>query len=107
MTVEEHHSAEELERLFREEKSARMAKRIWIVWQARLGRTEPEITAEISLARRTVQQCVRCYNTAGLAGLQGVCGTPGSCRPRPEAASFAHGRNALPTANRSGTATQR
>ena len=70
MTVEEHYSAEELERLFREEKSARMAKRIWIVWQARLNRTEPEITAEISLARRTVQQCVRCYNTAGLAGLQ-------------------------------------
>ena len=88
MTVEEHHSAEELERLFCEEKSARMAKRIWIVWQARLGRTEPEITAEIRLARRTVQQCVRCYNTAGLAGLQGVVGTPGSCRPRPEAASF-------------------
>ena len=70
MTVEEHHSAEELERLFREEKSARMAKRIWIVWQARLGRTEPEITAEIRLARRTVQPCVRCDNTAGLAGLQ-------------------------------------
>ena len=70
MTVEEHHSAEEFERLFREEKSARMAKRIWIVWQARLGHTEPEITAEISLACRTVQQCVRCYNTAGFAGLQ-------------------------------------
>ena len=47
-----------------------MAKRIWIVWQARLGRTEPEITAEINLARRTVQQCVRYYNAAGLAGLQ-------------------------------------
>ena len=70
MTVEEHHSAEELERLFREEKSTRMAKRIWIVRQASLGRTEPEITAEISLARRTVQQCVRRYNAAGFAGLQ-------------------------------------
>ena len=106
MTVEEHHSAEELERLFREEKSARMAKRIWIVWQARLGRTEPEITAEIRLARRNVQQCVRCYNTAGLQHC-GVVGSPGSCRLRPEAASFAHGRNAFSTANRSGTATQR
>ena len=70
MTVEEHHSVKDLERLFREEKSAQLAKRIWIVWQARLGRTEPEITAEISLARRTVQQCVRRDNTAGLAGLQ-------------------------------------
>ncbi len=62
MTVEEHHSVIDLERLFREEKSAQLAKRIWIVWQARLGRTEPEITAEISLARRSVQQCVRRYN---------------------------------------------
>ena len=74
MTVEEHHSAEELERLFREEKSARIAKRIWIVWQARLGRIEPEITAEISLARRTVQQWVQRYNAAGLAGLQDCSG---------------------------------
>ena len=103
MTVEEHHSAEELERLFREEKSARMAKRIWIVWQARLGRTEPEITAEIRIARRTVQQCVRGYNTAGFASLQDRVGRGW----KPEAASFAHGRNAFPTANRSGTATQR
>ena len=52
MTIAEYHSAEELKQLFREEKSTRIAKRIWIVWQARLGRTEPEITAEISLARR-------------------------------------------------------
>ena len=74
MTVEEHHSVIDLERLFREEKSAQLAKRIWIVWQARLGRTEPEITAEISLARRSVQQCVRRYNAEGLAGLQDRAG---------------------------------
>ena len=35
----------------------------------------------------------------------GVGGSPESSWPRPEAASFAHGRNAFPTANRSGTAT--
>lgn len=74
MTVEEHHSVKDLERLFREEKSAQLAKRIWIVWQARLGRTEPEITAEISLARRSVQQCVRRYNAEGLVGLQDRAG---------------------------------
>lgn len=70
MTIAEYHSAEELQQLFREEKSARVAKRIWIVWQARQGRTEPEITAGISLARRTVQQWVQRYNEEGLAGLQ-------------------------------------
>jgi len=74
VTVEEHDSVKDLERLFREEKSAQLAKRIWIVWQARLGRTEPEITAEISLARRTVQQCVRRYNSEGLAGLRDRAG---------------------------------
>ena len=47
-----------------------MAKRIWIVWQASLGRTEPEITADISLARRSVQQWVQRYNEEGLVGLQ-------------------------------------
>ena len=70
VTIAEHHSAEELKQLFREEKSARIAKRIWIVWQASLGRSEPEITADISLARRTVQQWVRRYNEEGLVGLQ-------------------------------------
>ena len=34
VTVKEHHSAEELERLFRDENAARMAKRIWIVWHS-------------------------------------------------------------------------
>ena len=74
LTVEEHHSVIDLERLLLEEKSAQLAKRIWIVWQARLGRTEPEITAEISLARRSVQQCVRRYNSEGLLGLQDRAG---------------------------------
>jgi hypothetical protein len=43
MTVVEHHSAEELQALFRQEREARRAKRIWTVWQARLGRTAPQI----------------------------------------------------------------
>ena len=52
----------------------RSAKRIWIVWQARLGNTEPEITAAIGLARRTVQTWVQRYNEEGLEGLRDRAG---------------------------------
>lgn len=74
MTVVEHHSAEELQLLFRQERDARVAKRIWIAWQARRGSTEPEITAAIGLSRRTVQTWVQRYNKEGLAGLQDRAG---------------------------------
>ena len=70
MNVVEHQSAEELQALFRQETNARMAKRVWIVWQARLGKIEPEITAAIELSRRAVQEWVRRYNAEGIAGLQ-------------------------------------
>ncbi len=70
MTIVEHHSAEELQGRFRQEKDARVAKRIWVVWQARLGNTEPQITAAIGMARRTVQTWVQRYNAEGLAGLR-------------------------------------
>lgn len=69
MKVVEHHSADQLQMLFRRESEARVAKRIWIVWQARLGKSEPEITASIGLSRRTVQTWVERYNAEGLAGL--------------------------------------
>ena len=70
MTVVEHHSVDELQELFRREKDARVSKRIWMVWQARLGLTEPQITASIGLSRRTVQTWVQRYNEEGLAGLR-------------------------------------
>ncbi|MBC7816410.1 MAG: winged helix-turn-helix domain-containing protein [Planctomycetaceae bacterium] len=70
MTVVDHHSAEELQTLFQREREARLAKRIWIVWQARLGQTAPEIAQGIGMSRRAVQEWVRRYNTDGLAGLQ-------------------------------------
>lgn len=70
MTVVEHHSAEELQALFRQEREARRAKRIWIVWQARLGQTAPEIAQGIGGSRRAVQEWVRRYNQEGLAGLE-------------------------------------
>ena len=69
MTVVEHHSAEELQALFRQEREARRAKRIWIVWQARLGQTAPQIAEGIGMSRRAVQEWVRRYNGEGLAGL--------------------------------------
>ena len=66
MTIVEHHSAEELQRLFRQEKNARVAQRIWIAWQARLGRIEPQITAAIGWSRRSVQNWVQRYHEEGL-----------------------------------------
>lgn len=74
MTVVEHHSVDELQELFRQEKDARLAKRIWMVWQARTGRTQPQITAGIGMARRTVQDWVQRYNEEGLAGLRDRAG---------------------------------
>jgi transposase len=70
MIVVEHHTADELQTLFRQEREARRAKRIWIVWQARLGQTAPEIAQGIGLSRRAVQEWVRRYNQEGLAGLE-------------------------------------
>ena len=70
MTVRDQHSVEELQSLFRREKQVRVAKRIWIVWQARLGRTAPEIAKGIGVSRRAVQEWVRRYNEEGLIGLQ-------------------------------------
>lgn len=70
MSVVEHHTAEELQTLFRQERVARRAKRIWMVWQARLGLSAPEIAKRIGLSRRAVQEWVRRYNREGLAGLE-------------------------------------
>lgn len=74
MTVVEHHCVDELQELFRREKDARVSKRIWMVWQARTGLTEPQITAGIGMARRTVQDGVQRSNAEGLAGLRDRAG---------------------------------
>ncbi len=74
MTVVEHHSVDELQELFRREKDARVSMRIWMVWQARSGLTEPQITAGIGMARRTVQDWGQRYNEEGLAGLRDRAG---------------------------------
>ncbi len=62
MTVVEHHSVDELQGLFRQAKDAQVAKRTWIVWQARLGRIEPQITAAIRDRRFDVGQFRRTDN---------------------------------------------
>lgn len=69
MTVIEHHSLDELCTLFQSETETRQAKRIWIIWQARQGRTEPQITAAVGMSRRAVQSWVHRYNQYGLEGL--------------------------------------
>ena len=69
MTVVEHHSLDELSTLHARETDARQSKRLWIIWQARLGRTEPQITAAVGMSRRAVQSWVHRYNLYGLEGL--------------------------------------
>jgi hypothetical protein len=59
MTVVEFHSAEELQVLFRQEREAWRVKWIWIVWQARLGQTAPQIAQGIGLSRRRYSRDLR------------------------------------------------
>lgn len=69
MTVVPHHTLEELQSLYQSETDPRQAKRIWIIWQAHQGRTEPQITATVGMSRRAVQSWVQRYNIHGLEGL--------------------------------------
>ncbi|RLS36959.1 MAG: helix-turn-helix domain-containing protein [Planctomycetota bacterium] len=69
MTVVDHHSLDELRARFERETDPRQSKRIWIIWQARQGRTEPQITAAVGMSRRAVQSWVHRYNLYGLEGL--------------------------------------
>ncbi len=70
MHVVEQDSVATLETRFRTERRAPLARRIWIVWQARLGRTAVEIALQAAVSRRTVQNWVRRYNERGLPGLE-------------------------------------
>jgi len=69
MTVEPHHTPEELKRLYRTEMNARFARRIHGVYLARMGRTCPEIMRITGAARRTVQQWLARYNRGGIEEL--------------------------------------
>ena len=69
MTVEPHHTPEELKRLYRTEMNAKLARRIHGVYLARMGRTCPEIMRITGAARRTVQKWVTWYNRGGIEEL--------------------------------------
>jgi len=70
MNVKSHHTTEELRRLYRTEKNARLAQRIQGVYLASKGLTCPEIMAITTVARRTIQQWVHKYNKDGIVGLK-------------------------------------
>ena len=62
MNVISHHTRGELQRLYRTEMNARLARRIQGVYLAKMGRTCPEIMQIVGASRRTVQQWVAKYN---------------------------------------------
>ncbi len=69
MHVVEHHSLEELQRLIRRQKDARLLLRLQVVRLARQGQTAPQISQLLSVSRRQLQHWVRQYNLQGLDGL--------------------------------------
>ena len=70
MNVENHYTSKALERLYRSESDARLARRIHGVYLARKGLSCPEIMAITGAGRRTVQQWVSKYNKDGIDGLR-------------------------------------
>lgn len=69
MTVIEHDSLKQLESRFRTEKEARLAKRLWMVIQARRGETAQQIADSVGFTARSVQGWIRRYNAEGISGL--------------------------------------
>lgn len=69
MTVMEQDSLEQLESRFRSEKDARLAKRLWMVIQARRGETAQQIADRVGVTARSVQGWIRRYNAEGISGL--------------------------------------
>ena len=75
MTVEPHNTLKQLQRLYRTQTNARLARRIQGVYLAKMGLSCPQITKITGSARRTVQQWLAKYNKGGLDEL--------SEKPRP------------------------
>jgi len=75
MNVKTHHTLKELQKLYRTENNARLARRIHGVYLAGKGLTSSQIMVVTGDARRTIQQWVRKYNKQGIVGLKE--------RPRP------------------------
>ncbi len=62
MNVKPHHSLQELQKLYRVEKNARLARRIHGLYLARKGLTCPQIMEITGSARRAIQQWIHKYN---------------------------------------------
>jgi transposase len=70
MHVELYHTTQELHRLSRQTKDAKLAARLRAVNLALQGKTAPEIGENMGYSRRTVQNWIYAYNRHGLEGLQ-------------------------------------
>ena len=70
MNVKPHHTLQELQKLYRTENNAKLARRIHGVYLARKGLTGPQIMEITGSARRTIQQWVHRYNAGGLEALK-------------------------------------
>ena len=62
MNVKDHHTTQELKKLYRMGKNARLARRIQGIYLASKGLTCSQITTITGNARRTIQQWIRKYN---------------------------------------------
>ena len=69
MNVKPHHTVKELQKLYRAEKNARLARRIYGVYLACKGLTGPEIMEITGSGRRTIQQWMHQYNVGGIEAL--------------------------------------
>lgn len=69
MNIKDHHTTKELQTLYRDQRDARLARRIHAVYLASQGWSCPEIMAITGAGRRTVQQWVHKYNQHGIDGL--------------------------------------
>ena len=70
MNVKPNHALTELQRFYRTEKNARLARRIQGVYLAGKGLTCSQIMDITGASRRTVQQWVHHYNTGGIEALR-------------------------------------
>jgi transposase len=70
MNVREHHTAKELQTLYRTEENARLARRIQAVYLARKGLSCPEIMTVTGACRRAIQKWVYKYNKHRIDGLR-------------------------------------
>ncbi len=66
MTVKPHNRLDQLQRLYRTQTNARLARRIQGLYLAKMGLTCPQIMKITGSARRTVQQWLAKYNRGGL-----------------------------------------